>query len=102
MVTPAKTPARRRPAGKSNEAAIDSLLKSLTLDEAGEARAAIARTLARKLDDSAGDSTGPVAMAVAGIAKGLREVVDEILAATGEDDAFVAGLFAPVGDPANI
>lgn len=82
----------------STSAALAVLLGTLELDDAGEMRAAIARALASKLDDSVLDKSGPTAMATAGIAKELREVVDAILEATGDDGAFVADLFAEVGD----
>lgn len=95
-----KAPARRPVAApdRSVATAVEKLLATLTLDEAGEARAAIARALARKLDQSAVSDSGPVAMSMAGIAKELRDVVDAILEGTGDDELFVAGLFAEVGD----
>lgn len=73
--------------------ALEKWLSTVTLDEAGETKAAIARALARKLDQSADSDSGPVAMATAGIAKELREVVDAILETTGEEEEFVADLF---------
>jgi len=81
-------------------AALEVLLASLELDEACEMNAAIARALAGKLDEARRDSNGAVAMAISGIAKELRAVVDSILEATANDDEFVADLFAPVGDAA--
>lgn len=97
---PRKPAARRAPAApdRSVAAAVDKLLATLTMDEAGEAKAAIARALARKLDQAAISDSGPVAMSMAGIAKELREVVDAILEGTADDEEFVAALFAPLGD----
>lgn len=81
--------------------AVETLLKSLELNEEGNARAAIARALASKLDEAALSDSGTIAMATAGIAKELRAVLDEILAATGDDALFVHDLFAPVGNSQN-
>jgi hypothetical protein len=77
---------------------VEALLADIELDSFGEARAAIALMLAAKLDEAAGDHNGAVAMAVAGISKELRAVIDSILEITAEDDDFVAGLYAGVGD----
>lgn len=83
------------------ERAISRLLRGLELDDAGLAKAEIARTLARKLDQSSEMTGGAMAMAVAGIAKELRELVDAILESTEDNEAFVADLFAPVGNTQN-
>jgi hypothetical protein len=74
-------------------AALDAFLATLELDEAGATSAAIARTLAEKLDQARRDRTGAVAMAVAGLAKELRSVLEAIVEATADPDEFVAGLF---------
>lgn len=68
------------------------------LDAAGEAKAAIGRALARKLDQSGEGTGGAMAMAVAGIARELREIVDAILEASSDSDAFVVDLFSKVGN----
>ncbi len=108
MVTPAKrapakkaVPTKKAPARRSKppqplsvKATLDVLLKTLDLDEAGKTKAAIAGALAAKLDEAALSDSGAVAMATAGIAKELREVVDAILEATASDGEFVADLFA--------
>jgi hypothetical protein len=75
-------------------ASVDKLLSGIELDDAGEARAAIARTLASKLDQASYQEAGVVAMAISGIAKELRATLDEILEATNETDEFVADLFS--------
>jgi hypothetical protein len=80
--------------------AVDALLSSLELDAAAQAKAAIARALASKLDEAGGQESGTIAMAISGIAKELRAVLDAILESQGDDDAFTAGLFAEVGNPA--
>jgi hypothetical protein len=81
--------------------AVEHLLTTVTLDDGGAAKAEIARTLAYKLDQTAASESATSALAVAGIAKELREVLDAILEATGEVEEFVAGLFAEVGNPAH-
>lgn len=81
--------------------AVDKLLDGMVLSAEGEAKAAIARALARQLDQASSAESGAMAMATAGIAKELRGVVDAIVEATSADDEFVHGLFAEVGDPAN-
>ena len=104
-----KTPVKKRPATPraprrlpppppSVYVATDALLKTLELDAAGDARAAIARALAKKLDEAGESDSGTIAMATAGIAKELRAVVDSILEQTGEELDFVADLFATVGN----
>lgn len=90
--------APRAPVDRSVSAALERLLKSVELDEAGDAKAAIARALATKLDQSAGSDSGPVAMATAGIARELREVIDAILEANEDDEGFVPDLFSEVGN----
>jgi hypothetical protein len=74
------------------------MLATLELDEAGDAKAAIARALARKLDDAAGAQGGAVAMSVPGIARELREIVDAILDGASDSDGFVVDLFSKVGN----
>ncbi len=78
---------------------VEALLATLDLDEAGEARAAIARGLAAKFDEAVASSTATTALAIAGISKELRDVITEILEASGDAEDFVAGVFAQVGDP---
>lgn len=77
-------------------AAVDRWLKTLELDDDVSTRAAIARALATKLDESVAADSGPAAMAAAGIAKELRDVLDAIREATDtEASDFIADLFQP-------
>jgi len=73
--------------------AVEVLLSSTVLDEAGAAYASIARVLAAALDASKLSSSGSVAMALPGTAKELRGVIDSIVQRTAETDEFVADLF---------
>lgn len=84
----------------SVRAAVDDWLKTLELDELGAARASLARTLATKLDQTLKADSGQAAMAVPGISKELREVLDAIQEASDDSQEFVSDLFAPVGDSA--
>lgn len=101
MVTPRKSPIRPArqvqlrsvPGTDQVAAAVDAFLATLDLDEAGKASAAIARTLAVKLDQARTDTTGAIAMATAGLAKELRSVLDAIIDASSDAGDFVAGLF---------
>lgn len=77
--------------------ALEKLLDSLDLDEFDEARAAVARTLAIKLDQA---SVSADSLAVPGTAKELREIIDVFQEASDDAQEFVANLFAPVGDSA--
>jgi hypothetical protein len=56
--------------------------------------AAIARALASKLDAVQGDDSGAAAMAISGIAKELRAVIDEIRDSSGDRQEFVSDLFS--------
>lgn len=94
---PERTKSAGRPAGVSSS--LDKLLITLELDEAGDTKAAIARALAKKLDQASTDRTGAVAMAISGIAKELRDLIDALTEDTSARDAFVASLFTEVGDP---
>lgn len=78
--------------------ALDQLLATIDLDEAGLVNAAIARALALKLDEAGRSDSGTIAMAISGIAKELRSVVESILEGVAERDEFVEGLFSEVGD----
>lgn len=74
--------------------AVEALLGSMELDEAGQLDAAVARVLAAKLDEAVLPGVpASVALAVAGIAKELRSVTDAIVARSGAAQEFVAGLF---------
>lgn len=77
---------------------VTALLATVELDDLGSARAAIALTLAMKLDEASRSDSGAIAMAIAGISKELRAVLDTILEGTAEDDEFVASLYSEVGD----
>jgi hypothetical protein len=75
--------------------AVRGVVASLTLDELGEARAALALRLAAVLDSGQG------VMATAAISKELRETLAELTATDGADDefnAFLRELSAPMGD----
>jgi hypothetical protein len=74
--------------------AVNALLSGMELDPAGNARAAIARALARKLDEAGHQDSGTIAMAMSGIAKELRGTLDTILEGTGDSQTFLADLFA--------
>jgi hypothetical protein len=78
--------------------AVETFLRTLDLDEMGDAKAAIARALALKLDKTQHSTVGIEAQAVASIAKELRAVLDEIRDATSDASEFAAGLFSEVGD----
>lgn len=80
--------------------AIGRLLDSTDLDDLGEVRATLARALARKLDEAVADSHATSAMAVPGISKELREVLEAIQEASDDAAEYVGGLFSSVGDSA--
>jgi hypothetical protein len=73
---------------------IERLLGGLELDPALEANAAIARALAGKLDETREADSAAASMAIAGIAKELRAVIDEIRSATDDQEGFVTDLFS--------
>jgi hypothetical protein len=73
---------------------LDAWLSSVTLDQAGEMNAAIARVLASKLDAVRDDDSGAAAIAISGIAKELRAVIDEIRNTSGDRQEFVTDLFS--------
>lgn len=75
-------------------AALETLLASLVLDNAGKANAAIARALASKLDEAKQSESGAVAMAISGIAKELRAVIEEIRDSVNDGQEFVTDLFS--------
>jgi hypothetical protein len=83
MVTPAR----------SVVAAVDSFLDSLVgLDTAAEARAAIARSLAVKLEQSETTDSGAVAQASAGIARELSATIDALVATQHADDELLRSI----------
>jgi hypothetical protein len=95
------TRARRPPEPpKTALEAFDAMLATFDLDEVGEAKAAIGRALASKLDQAAKAEGGAVAMSVPGIARELREIVDAILEGAADGDGFVVDLFSKVGNAA--
>jgi hypothetical protein len=82
--------------------ATENFLATVELDELGEARAAIALTLATKLDACLKNDAASVAMAVAGMSKELRECLAEIVDANDSSaEEFLQGVFAPLGNPSN-
>lgn len=98
--SPRQSSTRRTPVGSRDDqvlAAVDAYLATLNLDEVGKARAAIARTLATKLDQARADTTGAVAMATSSLARELRETLEAIVEASIDNDEFVAGLFGGDG-----
>jgi hypothetical protein len=72
--------------------AVTTFLETMTIDEATAPKAAIALTLALKLDDVDGEGTQ-----LAPIAKELRATLDSIMDAQREGDSFIAGIFATDG-----
>jgi len=77
-------------------AALETMLDGMELDEAGQLQAAIARTLAIRLDSSVETRSGP-AQTTAGMAQELRAVIDAILLPVDPvNQAFVARLLVDV------
>jgi hypothetical protein len=74
--------------------AVDSLLASYELDELGQARAAIARTLAAKLDDARELKAASVFIALPSLSKELRETLAAISDSQMDVEEFVTGLFS--------
>lgn len=68
-------------------AAVTKLLDGLTLDESGNALAAIALSLAATLDSVSGTTTGAAAQSAAGTARELRSTLEAILAPANATDA---------------
>jgi hypothetical protein len=66
--------AAKGPSQKPVTNGVNGLLRSLTLDEAGEARAAIARQLARKMD---APGTGATSLAL--LSRELRSVLADLI-----------------------
>jgi hypothetical protein len=62
------------PASKPVTNGVNALLRSLTLDEAGEARAAIARQLARRMDTP---GTGATSLAL--LSRELRSLLADLI-----------------------
>jgi hypothetical protein len=86
MVTPSVT------------AAVEAFIEGLVgLDSAGAARAAIARSLAVKLDQAEESTSGAVAVASAGLARELSAVLDALSATQAADDELLLTL---MGRPA--
>lgn len=75
-------------------AKLEQLIATLTLDAAGETNAAIAYALALKLDEAQHSDSGAVAMAIGGIAKELRAVIDAICESASDRQEFVSDLFS--------
>jgi hypothetical protein len=81
------------PKRRSVVAAVDFFLAALVgLDPAGEARAAIARSLAVKLEQAETTESGAVAQASAGIARALDDVIDELVATQQADDVLLRSI----------
>jgi hypothetical protein len=73
---------------------VEVLLGELELEPAMGVNAAIARALAAKLDETREAESAAASMAIAGIAKELRAVIDEIRSATDDQSGFVTDLFS--------
>ena len=74
---------------------VEALLKTLDLDELGQARAATALVIAEKLDDARGLKAGVVMAAVPSLSRELS-VVLAVLTETDEAGDFVESLFRGV------
>ncbi|MGA8724135.1 MAG: hypothetical protein WB565_03785 [Acidimicrobiales bacterium] len=76
--------------------AVTALLESLELDEMGRARAAVALSLAQRIDDTTSATTGAVAMAAAGLSRELQVTLEAILAPAQAEsaDAFLHRLIS--------
>lgn len=75
-------------------AALEAYLSPLELDALGETQAALARSLAIKLTQALRLDSAQAAMALPGLARELREVLDQIQGASDDNQDFVSGLFA--------
>ncbi len=74
-------------------AAVDAFLASLVgLDPAGKAKAAIARSLAVKLEQAETTENGAVAQASAGIARELSATLDALSETQNADDELLASI----------
>jgi hypothetical protein len=82
---------RRRSVTATVETFIDSLIG---LDSAGLARAAIARSLAVKLDQAEQSTSGAVAVASAGLARELSATLDALSATQAADDELLRELMS--------
>jgi hypothetical protein len=83
--------AARQPTRKPVTNAVNALMRSLTLDEAGEARAELARSLAKRIDTP---GTGATSLAL--LSRELRSVLADLLDPDRENAAaeLIKGLFA--------
>ena len=81
------------PMGETAEA-LERLLAGTQLDARGEFNAAVARSLAAKLDEARTSVIAAVAMAAPSIAKELRTVVEDIMGTTEDTKGWVADIFA--------
>ena len=73
---------------------VHAYLGTLNLDEIGEARAAIALSLALALDAAREATSGAVAQAIPSMAKELRATLDEIGEKVGDGDGFLEDVFS--------
>lgn len=76
--------------------AVDELLSGWELDSLGHAKAAIARSLAVKVDYARQTEGATIAMAMGGLCKELRDTLTEMGDAQFDSGDFVSDLFAPV------
>lgn len=77
-------------------AAVTRLLEALTLDDLGQARAAVAVALAQRIDDTSSATTGAAAMAAAGLSRELQTTLEAIVAPSEAEsaDAFLHRLIS--------
>ncbi len=73
--------------GQPVTAAVKKLIAGLTLDEMGEARAAVAVALAERIDSTATATTGAAAMAAAGLSRELQVTLEAIMVPANAQDA---------------
>lgn len=72
---------------------LETLLATQDLDDMGRMNAGIARRLAVKLDKASESDKAQDSMAIAQIAKELRNVVEAIVDVSADDREWVVGLF---------
>jgi hypothetical protein len=73
---------------------VEALLKEVPAeDEVGRVRAALAMSLATKLDSAIADDSATSAMATPAISKELRATLEELVSAQGDKEQFIADLF---------
>ncbi len=74
-------------AGQPVTKAVKALIATLTLDELGEARAAVAVALAERIDNTSGAVTGAAAMAASGLSRELQVTLEAIMVPANAEEA---------------